>query len=184
MNQKSLSSFCASIYELFHIPLMIYEKRSGKVIETYFPLNPFSDMLLENPDITRRYLGTFLFDASEEISYYISDDQLAFAAVSITGSELSLYIGPCLLADPSEAMMTSMMTRSNSPFRNDPKRYYDEIFENIRILPRFSLERFLWLLSFSYNFLNHKVPAEAEMPSFFARRTSSSGISVPSEKTE
>lgn len=150
---------------------MIYEKRSGKVLQAFFPANAFSDTLLENPDITRRYLGTSLFDASKEASYYISDDQIAFAAISVKDSDLSLYIGPCLLADPSEAMMTSMMTRSNSPFRNDPKRYYDEIFEYIRILPRFSDERFLWLLTFFYNFLNHKVLSEKDLyPASISKR--------------
>ena len=157
MNQESLEEYCRSVYDLFRIPVMIYDKKNGNIRRSFFFDESFSELFIENPQITKRYLGTSLFDPDDDVSFYISDDLIAFGSVNDRHSSLAVYIGPCLLADPGETMMTSMLTRSNSPFRKVPKRYYDQIYAYIRKLPRFSQERFLWLLSFSFNFLNHEV---------------------------
>lgn len=157
MKIDSIKEYCHSIFELLNVPMIIYHKTSGDIIEGYFSDASFSKLMLNDPKITNRYLGNNMFSSQHEVSFYISDDQIAFGSVSDKGSEYAIYIGPCLLADPSEAMMTSMLTRYNSPFCKNPTRYFDQIYSYIRTLPRFTLERFLWLLSFSTNYVNHDV---------------------------
>lgn len=157
MKYTSLEEYCRSIYELLNVPTMVYRKESGAIESGFFADNSFSEVIMNNPNITNRYMGTSMFDREHTVSYYISDDQIAFGSVLDKNSQYAVYIGPCLLSDPSENMMRSMLTRQNSPFRNDPDRYYDQIYSYILSLPRFTPERFLWLLSFSNNCINHEV---------------------------
>lgn len=157
MNIKSLNNYCESIFELLSIPLIIYHSKTGKIINGYFLDASFSEMMFNDPKITNRYLGTSLFDTEHDVSFYISDDKIAFGSVKDKSSNYCVYVGPCLLADPNEQMMHSMLTRSNSPFRNDPDRYYEIIYNYIKTLPRLTINRFLWVLSFTDNCLNHEV---------------------------
>lgn len=162
MKIDSLNEYCRSMFELLNIPMIIYHKKTGKMETSYFFGDPFPDTILSNPQISRRYLGSNMFDPAKQVSYYISDDKIAFGSVNDPESEYALYIGPCLLADPNEEMMHSMLTRYNSPFRDEPERYYEQIYNYIRKLPRFTENRFLWLLSFSNNFVNHTVSDPAD----------------------
>ena len=163
MKIDSLREYCKSIYELMNIPMIIYRKSTGKIEIGYFVDSAFSDVLISNPQLANRYMGGSMFSREHEVSYYVSDDEIAFGSVLDKNSDYALYIGPCLLADPSEQMMHSMLTRSNSPFRKDPYRYYDEIYSYIRKLPRFTPERFLWLLRFSANYLNQSILSDEDL---------------------
>ena len=157
MKLDSLNEYCKSMFDLLNIPIFIYHSKTGKIINGYFFDNAFSGTMLTNPQITRRYLGTSLFDGHHDVSFYISDDKIAFGFVKDKSSDYCLYVGPCLLADPNEQMMHSMLTRSNSPFRNNPDRYYEAIYNYIKTLPRLTINRFLWVLSFTDNCLNHVI---------------------------
>ena len=187
MKYDSLEEYCRSIYELLNIPMMIYQKESGKIESGFFPDNAFSEVIMNNPSITNRYMGSSMFDREHTVSYYISDDQIAFGSVLDKDSPYAVYIGPCLLSDPTEKMMHSMLTRSNSPFRSDPERYYDQIYSYILSLPRFTPERFLWLLSFSNNCINHEVsdPRDFFQTSIAKNRLdlSAKKITEPDEET-
>lgn len=162
MNIEALKEYCRSIHELFLIPLMIYRKEDGKIEASFFSDGSFTEEFMNDPRITERYMNAARIDEKHPVSYYISDDKIAFASVADIHSRYALYLGPCLLADPSEQMMHTMLTRSNSPFRNDPERYYDRIYTYILSLPRFTPERFLWLLSFANNCINQQVLPEED----------------------
>ncbi|MBR0474832.1 MAG: helix-turn-helix domain-containing protein [Erysipelotrichaceae bacterium] len=181
MNIKSLNNYCESIFELLSIPMIIYHSKTGKILNGYFFDNAFSDLMINNPKITNRYLGTSLFNTQHNISFYISDDNIAFGAVKDKSSDLSLYIGPCLLADPNEQMMHSMLTRSNSPFRKNPNKYYEMIYNYIKKLPRFTINRFLWLLSFTGNYLNHDAP---DPETFYQASMSKNRIDIAENKLD
>lgn len=157
MKIDSLKEYCRSVYELLNVPMMIYRKQSGAIETGFFADNAFSDAVMNNPNIINRYMGSSMFDREHTVSYYISDDQIAFGSILDQNSQYAVYVGPCLLSDPTEKMMHSMLTRQNSPFRNDPEKYHDQIYSYILSLPRFTPERFLWLLSFSDNCINHEV---------------------------
>lgn len=157
MNKESLYEYGKSIFDLFNIPVMIYHKNSGKIDKAYIVDNRFVESMINNSSITRRYMGKNMFDDNHIVSYYISDDQIAFGNVIVSKSEYNLYIGPCLLAEPTEKLMRSMLSRSNSPFKDHQDKYYDSLFSYIKQLPKFTLERFLWLLSFTNNYVNQSI---------------------------
>lgn len=181
MKIESLTEFCRSVYELLNIPMMVYRKESGTIETAFFPGSAFSEILTNNPDITNRYMGSSMFDREHTVSYYISDDQIAFGSVLDKNSQFAVYVGPCLLSDPTEKMIHSMLTRQNSPFRNDPGRYYDEIYSYILTLPRFTPERFLWLLSFTDNCINHEV---TDPSSFFQTSIAKNRIDLNQKRIE
>ena len=56
MNQESLEEYCRSVYDLFRIPVMIYDKKNGNIRRSFFFDESFSELFIENPQITKRYL--------------------------------------------------------------------------------------------------------------------------------
>ena len=157
MNLISLTEFCKSVFDLLDIPMIIYHKETGKIVSGFFADASFSEFMINDPSIASRYMGGNLFTTEHTVSFYISDDKIAFGSVLDRDSTYAVYIGPCLLSDPTESMMHSMLTRSNSPFRNNPGKYYDTLYRYIRTLPRFTPARFLWVLGFCCNSINHEV---------------------------
>ena len=157
MNKESLIEYCKSIHELFNIPVMIYNRKNNEIETGFLVDSEFSQTLLSNPNITDRYLSTNIYSNEYQVSYYISDDKISFGSIKDKNSSYNIYIGPCLLAEPTEQLMHSMLNRSNSPFKDNPDKYYDQIYSYIKKLPKFTIERFLWLLSFTNNYLNQEV---------------------------
>ena len=107
MINASLKEFCDSIFELFNIPLMIYHKNNGQIIKSYMFDDVFYEPIMNNPEIISRYSGHNMFNDDHIVSYYISDDLIAFARIIDKQSEYNLYIGPCLLVDPTEELINT-----------------------------------------------------------------------------
>ena len=142
---------------MFNLPILLYRKDNGQFETSFLDLDNFSNFLINNPNITKRYMGNSLFNEKHDVSFYISDDQIAFGSINDKSSKYGVYVGPCLLADPTEKLMHSMLNRGNSPFKDNPEKYYDQLFEYIKKLPKLTIERFLWLLSFTNNYVNQEV---------------------------
>ena len=157
MNKELLIEYCKSIHELFNIPVMIYNTKTNQIDTGFLVDSEFSQTLLNYPNITDRYLSTNIYSNEYQVSYYISDDKICFGSIKDKQSSFTIFVGPCLLADPTDSLMHSMLNRSNSPFKDNPDKYYDQIYSYIKKLPKFTIERFLWLLSFTNNFLNQEI---------------------------
>lgn len=157
MNKELLIEYCKSIHELFNIPVMIYNTKTNQIDTGFLVDSEFSQTLLNYPNITDRYLSTNVYSNEYQVSYYISDDKICFGSIKDKQSSFTIFVGPCLLADPTDSLMHSMLNRSNSPFKDNPDKYYDQIYSYIKKLPKFTIERFLWLLSFTNNFLNQEI---------------------------
>ena len=134
------------------MPMFTFRKDSG---EMDLNIDEFNNTFLNDPKLSTFYSGKNLFDIHKMVSYYISDDSIAFGCISDLSSNYCLYIGPCLLADLNENMMKAMMGRYNSPFVRNPDKYYDNLHAFLLKLPRLSEERFLMLLKFSNSYVNN-----------------------------
>ncbi|MBR4470539.1 MAG: helix-turn-helix transcriptional regulator [Erysipelotrichaceae bacterium] len=171
MEKELLKYYCESIYELFSVPIVLFRKDSGEM-ELNIDLFDLDTFSLNESGLTDFYSAKSLFNVQEMVSYYISDDDIAFGCVSDIHSNYSLYIGPCLLSDLTEKLMNAMMRRSNSPFSKNPEKYYDTLHSYLSRLPRLSQERFMMLLKFTNTFVNHTEIDEKDFSvSSFSRKT-------------
>ena len=78
MNKESLIEYCKSIHELFNIPVMIYNRKNNEIETGFLVDSEFSQTLLNNPNITDRYLSANIYSNEYQVSYYISDDKISF----------------------------------------------------------------------------------------------------------
>ena len=153
MKKEMLEYYCASIKDLFSLTVFLFRKNTNEID---------LDQVADNYDVPFHfekgvmdfYSGSNLFDTSKIVSYYLSDDNIGFGCVSDMRSDYCLYIGPCLLSDLNEKLMNAMMNRYNSPFLNDPDKYYDQLYAYLAKLPRLSQERFMMLLRFTNAYVN------------------------------
>ena len=102
MDKKQLEYYCLSISELFNIPIFTFRKDSGEMEISEQLLGLYNIPFLYDERIVSFYNGKNLFNISEMVSYYISDDDLAFGCISDRSGNYCVYIGPCLLKELNE----------------------------------------------------------------------------------
>ena len=162
MKKELLEYYCAAIREMFTVPMMLFDKESGQMDLIYLVGEEDASPFLYDSSISSFYSGKNLFDVNKMVSYYISDDGIAFGCISDEDSGYCVYVGPCLLEDLTEKLLHSMMSRSNSPFLASKDRYSGALRRYLSSLPRLSQERFLMLLQFSNTRINRCVLQEKD----------------------
>ena len=173
-----LEYYCDSIRELYSMNIFLFQKGSEDIDLSQLTLTENVSFAFDK-GITDFYSAGNLFDTTKMVSYYISDDDIAFGCVSDMNSSYCLYIGPCMLSDLNQRLMNAMMNRYNSPFVHDPERYYDQLHSYLAKLPRLSQERFLMLLQFSNAFVNG---VQLEVDRFHASSFSKKKLALDSKK--
>ena len=153
MKKEMLEYYCASIKDLFSLTIFLFRRNTNEIDLDQIADNYDLPFIFEK-GVMDFYSGSNLFDTSQMVSYYLSDDNIGFGCVSDMHSDYCLYIGPCLLSDLNEKLMNAMMNRYNSPFLNDPDKYYDQLYAYLAKLPRLSQERFMMLLKFTNAYIN------------------------------
>ena len=155
MKKELLDYYCASLKDTFALPVTTFRKDTGEMDMANLDLQLLSSVSLYQTEFAKRYSGKALFDTSRMVSYYISDDDIAFGCISDMNGKYCVYIGPCLLADLTENLLNNMMRRWNSPFQKNPEKYRDSLHAYLKTLPRISQERFMELLRFTNVFVNN-----------------------------
>ncbi|MBQ6333974.1 MAG: AraC family transcriptional regulator [Erysipelotrichaceae bacterium] len=178
MKREMLEYYCDSIRELYSMNIFLFQKGSEDIDLSQLTLTENVSFAFDK-GITDFYSAGNLFDTTKMVSYYISDDDIAFGCVSDMNSSYCLYIGPCMLSDLNQRLMNAMMNRYNSPFVHDPERYYDQLHSYLAKLPRLSQERFLMLLQFSNAFVNG---VQLEVDRFHASSFSKKKLALDSKK--
>ncbi|MBQ8996101.1 MAG: helix-turn-helix transcriptional regulator [Oscillospiraceae bacterium] len=155
MDRESINAVTGYLYDLLHLPLVAFDKKNWDM-DAFKGWDLIEDM--KSPLLQKQFVDRYMiFRDDHMVSYYVSDDDIAMGCVNDVHGSSGIFVGPCLLSDLTENMVTAMTTRDNSPFRNDPDKYRDEIFAFLRSLPTVTQEEFLRLLTFINTAVNHTV---------------------------
>lgn len=155
MEKVALDAVTAYLQDLLHMTMLVCRKdaRDPEAIPA-MEFAPTRNNPLYQRNFAQRYM---IFREDKMVSYYVSDDDVAFGCINDMKGEYYVYVGPCLLSDLTDQLVDAMITRENSPFFKEPEKYREQIYSFLRQLPRFTQEEFLSLIAFGNTCINHTV---------------------------